>query len=139
MIIRNEDLAAQSNAQFRLSANAAIRESEQIVVRLQQIEQERATLQQRFEQLQETIRALQPLCEAEAAEETVPALGPPCYHIVSNLGRPATAPEIRNLIAGTIDLKRYNNPLAMIHMALKRMPGVNCFKGTDGKTYYAVA
>jgi hypothetical protein len=122
--------------QYRATYNAAAREYQQILTRIQGIDQERAQLQQRLQYLEGTMKALQPLCEDEAEQEQVPALAAVCQHALLNYARPATGPEIRALVSPMINLTGYKNPLAMIHMALKRTPGVNCFKGTDGKTYY---
>lgn len=83
-----------------------------------------------------TIAALKPLCEADGDAEQAPQIGVVCYNKLLNLQRPATAPELRLLVAPYVDLTRYRNPLAVIHMALKRMPDDVACEKRDGKTYY---
>jgi hypothetical protein len=125
--------------QYQAAMNEALAEREQISIRLREIEQERVGHEERMKWLNETIAALIPLCNVEIQEQEAPKIGAICYHTLLNLNRPATAPELRLLIAQHIDLSRYQNPLAVIHMALKRMPDkVNYFKGSDGRGYYAV-
>ena len=134
MLISNSDIFP---AQCRATLNAAIWERDQVTNRLQAIEEEKKTLQQQLQKLILTIIALQPLCEADINAEQTPQLGVLCYNTLLNLQRPATAPELRLLIAPFMNLGRYPNPLAMIHMALKRMSGVACFK-QGGKVFYQV-
>src|SRR5260370_15113076 len=125
---------------YRTTLNELLTEHQQVLTRLQEIEQEKGDLEQRLVWLTGTIEGLKPLCQAEIEEEDAPKLGALCYHTLLNLPQPVTAPELRLLIAQHMDLSRYPNPLAMIHMTLKRMPDkVQCFNSSDGKTYYQPA
>src|SRR5579872_5302509 len=129
MLISNSDIFP---AQCRATLNAAIVQRDHVMNRLKAIEEEKKGLQKQLQELILTITALQPLCEADIDAEQTPQLGVLCYNTLLNLQRPATAPELRLLIAPYLNLGRYRNPLAMIHMALKRMSHVASFK-QDGK------
>lgn len=131
------DQAPQSYPEYRSALESAVNEAQIIDARLQAIEQEANGLKQRRAWLQMTIQSLRPLCDAESLADAAPQIGVVCYNALLNLQRPATAPEIRDAVKPYIDLGRYPNPLAVIHMALKRMNGVECFK-TAGKTFYQV-
>lgn len=133
MYIRKDDL---NPTQYRATLSAAERERQELSERLVQIQSEGVMLQQRIQWLNTMIEALRPLCQTEQEEEDVPHIGAVCYYVLSNLGRAATAPEIRDLIAPMLDLSRYPNPLAVIHTTLGRMEGITRFKGNDGKTYF---
>lgn len=121
--------------QYRATLQAMEREQYAISARIQELEAERNALQQRAKWLADTILSLTPLCEAEELEEDVPKLSAVCYNVLANLQRPATAPEIRDLVQQIVDLSGYSNALAVIHTTLHRMPDVNAFKSA-GKTYF---
>ncbi len=137
MRIKNEDLNPTQYPEYRSALDSAVNELQMIDARLQAIEQEANGLKQRRAWLQMTIQSLRPLCDAEFQADAAPQIGVVCYNVLLNLQRPATAPEIRDAAKPYIDFSRYPNPLAVIHMALKRMNGVECLK-TAGKTFYQV-
>jgi len=121
--------------QYRSTLEAMTQERYTLASRLQEINQERAAIEQRLQWLAATIESIKPLCESEEQEEDVPKLSAVCYHVLGNLNRPATAPEIRDLVQSIMDLSDYSNALAVIHTTLHRMPEVQSFK-SSGKTYF---
>jgi hypothetical protein len=135
MLVRKDDLFP---TQYRATLSGAERERQQISERLELIEAEAAVLRQRLQWLDATIDALRPLCQTEQETQDAPRIAEVCYHVLRNLGRPATAPEIRDVVQTMFDLKQYPNALAVIHTVLSRMNTVKRYKQTDGKTYYQV-
>jgi hypothetical protein len=98
---------------YRRALDAAVREYERAIG-------DRAALDARIAQLQQTIGTLSRLC---GLRPTVPwGLTDACRTVLRNAGQPLSAVEIRGrLVAIGYDLDRYANPLAAIHTVLKRL------------------
>ena len=102
-----------SQDDYRRALDAAVREYERAMA-------ERATLDSRIAQLQQTIGTLTRLC---GFTPTVPfGLTDACRMVLRNAGTPLTPTAVRDrLEAVGVDLGRYANPLAAIHTTLKRL------------------
>jgi hypothetical protein len=102
-----------SEDDYRRALEAAVREYEQAIA-------DRAALDGRIAQLQQTIGTLTKLC---GFTPTVPlGLTDACRMVLRNAGAPMTPTAIRDrLQAVGLDLTRYANPLAAIHTVLKRL------------------
>ena len=101
------------SAEYLRALDAALRDYERGIA-------ERAVLDARIAQLQQTINTLSRLC---GLQPTVPwGLTDACRTLLRNAGRPLSAVEIRaRLTSIGFDLNRYSNPLAAIHTVLKRL------------------
>src|SRR6266699_3036377 len=102
---------------------------------IRELEQRRAELQfvtQRIAQLEETIKALEPLARDEGVQPTA-GLSELCRQILtSQPGAQFTAEMVmQHLAAMGIDISGYSNPLAVLHTTLTRLvkPGNGFFKG----------
>jgi hypothetical protein len=102
-----------SHDDYRRALDAAVREYEQALA-------DRAALETRLAQLQQTIGTLTKLC---GFTPTVPlGLTDACRMVLANAATPLTPTAIRDrLDAVGVDLSRYSNPLAAIHTVLKRL------------------
>jgi hypothetical protein len=102
-----------SDDDYRRALDAAVREYEQALA-------DRAALDTRIAQLQQTIGTLTKLC---GFTPTVPlGLTDACRMVLGNAATPLTPTAIRDrLDAVGVDLSRYSNPLAAIHTVLKRL------------------
>ena len=102
-----------TDSDYRRALDAALRDYERALA-------DRAALDARIAQLQQTINTLSRLC---GLQPTVPwGLTDACRTILRNAAHPMTALEVRDrLAAAGFDLARYANPLAAIHTVLKRL------------------
>ena len=102
-----------SQDEYRRALDAAVREYERAIA-------DRAGLDSRIAQLQQTIGTLTRLC---GFTPTVPlGLTDACRMVLRNAGVPLPPTALRDrLEAVGIDLSRYANPLAAIHTTLKRL------------------
>lgn len=98
---------------YRRALDAALREYERALA-------ERARLDDRLDELQQTIGSLTKLC---GYTPTVPfGLTDACRLALRSAGQPMTAVDVRDrLRAIGFDLDRYGNALAAIHTVLKRL------------------
>jgi hypothetical protein len=98
---------------YRRALDAAVKEYEHAIA-------DRATLDARIAQLQETIRTLTKLC---GFTPTVPfGLTDACRLVLRNAAAPLTAVQVRErLTAMGFDHEKYANGLAAIHTVLKRL------------------
>jgi hypothetical protein len=98
---------------YRRALDAAVKEYERATA-------DRAALDARIAQLQETIRTLTKLC---GFTPTVPfGLTDACRLVLRNAGVPLTAVQVRErLTAIGFDHEKYANGLAAIHTVLKRL------------------
>jgi hypothetical protein len=98
---------------YRRALDAAVAEYERSIA-------DRAALDARLAQLQETIRTLTKLC---GFTPTVPfGLTDACRLVLRNAAAPLTAVEVRErLTAIGFDHEKYANGLAAIHTVLKRL------------------
>lgn len=115
---------------YKSSYLAAIQE-------LQQRREEMAFVGQRIAQLQETIRALEPLANESGVAPTA-GLAELCRQILmSQPGAAFTAEAVmQHLVAMGIDMSGYANPLAVLHTTLTRLvkPGSGFLKGGQPST-----
>lgn len=97
----------------RRALEAACREWERLAI-------ERAALDGRLTDLQRSIATLTRLC---GLVPTVPfGLAEGCRLVLARDGRPRTAPDVRaDLEAIGFDFSRHANPLASLHVTLKRL------------------
>jgi hypothetical protein len=103
-----------SESAYRAALDAALREYETATF-------ERAALEQRISQLQQTIGTLTRLC---GFTPTVPlGLSDACRLVLRGATTPMTAVQVRDRLdaAGLVDLSKYANALAAIHTTLKRL------------------
>ena len=103
-----------SPAAYRAALDEALREYERLTV-------ERATLDTRIGQLQQTIGMLTRLC---GLSPTVPmGLSDACRLVLRGTRAPMTAIQVRERLEaiGIFDPAKYANPLAVIHTTLKRL------------------
>jgi hypothetical protein len=98
---------------YRPALDEAIREYERAVA-------DRAVLDARIAQLQQTIGTLTKLC---GLTPTVAfGLTDACRLVLRNAGTPMTAVQVRDRLASIgFDLEKYANSLAAIHTVLKRL------------------
>lgn len=98
---------------YRAALDAAVREYEDALA-------ERARLEKRLGELQQTIGSLCRLC---GLEPTVPfGLTDACRLILRSANRPMTAIDVRDRLATMgFDLSRYANAMATIHTVLRRL------------------
>jgi hypothetical protein len=98
---------------YREALDAAVREYETALA-------DRARLEKRLGELQQTIGSLCRLC---GLEPTVPfGLTEACRLILRSASRPVTAVEVRDRLATMgFDLSRYANVMATVHTVLRRM------------------
>ena len=103
-------------------------ELDKLDARLAEIAEEEQELSRKKERLQIVIETLEPLCaqEQEAAWSEVAGLSIQecCYRLLQEEGQPLSAMGIRVILEDQrgVDMKRYANPLAVIHTSLKRIP-----------------
>ena len=102
-----------STDDYRRALDAAVREYEKAMA-------ERAAIDTRLAQLQQTIGTLTRLC---GLEPTVPwGLTDACRTLLRAAGRPLTPVEVRDRLAAVgFDLSRYANALAAVHTVVKRL------------------
>lgn len=103
-----------SPAAYRTALDEALREYERLTT-------DRATLDHRIGQLQQTIGMLTRLC---GLTPTVPlGLTDACRLVLRSATAPMTAIQVRERLEaiGVFDPSKYANPLAVIHTTLKRM------------------
>lgn len=98
---------------YRAALDAAVREYESTLA-------ERARVEKRLGELQQTIGSLCRLC---GLEPTVPfGLTEACRLILRSANRPMTAVDVRDRLSTMgFDLSRYANAMATIHTVLRRM------------------
>jgi hypothetical protein len=99
---------------YRAALDAAIREYERAAA-------DRAVLDARIAQLQQTIGTLTRLC---GLTPTVPlGLADACRMVLRGAGAPMTAVQMRERLdaVGLVDLSKYANALSAIHTTLKRL------------------
>jgi hypothetical protein len=100
---------------YRRALEDAIREYEQLT-------RQRAELDQRIAQLVQTMGSLSRLCNLTPTVAL--GLTDACRLVLRSAGHPLTAIEVRmQLEAMGWDTSRYANPLASIHIVLKRLRG----------------
>jgi hypothetical protein len=98
---------------YRRALDAAVREYETALA-------ERVTLERRLAQLQQTIGTLSRLCGLVPTVQW--GLTDACRLVLRSAGEPVTAVQVRDRLAAIgFDLDRYANPLASIHVVLKRL------------------
>lgn len=103
-----------SPAAYRAALDEALREYERLT-------SDRATLDTRIGQLQQTIGMLTRLC---GLSPTVPmGLTDACRLVLRGARSPMTAIQVRERLEaiGIFDPSKYANPLAVIHTTLKRL------------------
>ena len=103
-----------SSDAYRAALDAALREYERVAA-------DRATLDARIVQLQQTIGTLTRLC---GLAPTVPlGLTDACRLVLRGAHTPMTAIQVRERLeaAGLVDLSKYANALSAIHTVLKRL------------------
>src|SRR5713226_7957802 len=107
---------------------------------IQELEQRRAELaylEQRIPQLEETIRALEPLANESGVAPTA-GLAELCRQILmSQPGIPFTAAAVmQHLATMGLDMSGYSNPLAVLHTTLTRLvkPGSGFLKAGQPDT-----
>src|SRR5262245_40063609 len=99
--------------EYKLALEAASREYEQLA-------QQRADIDRRLAQLAQTIGSLTRLCGYTPT--TAVGLTDGCRMVLRAAGRPLTALEVRDMLAGLgLDMSKYANDLSVIHTTLKRL------------------
>ena len=120
-----------SSADYRRALDAAIKEYEQATA-------DRAALDARIAQLQQTIGTLTKLC---GFTPTVAfGLTDACRMVLRNAGTPMTAVQVRERLSSIgFDLDKYANGLAAIHTVLKRLEesGEAALSDVDDTTRHA--
>jgi hypothetical protein len=102
-----------STDHYRRALDAAAREYEQAMA-------DRAALETRIAQLQQTIGTLTRLCGFEPTVQW--GLTDACRTLLRAAGRPLTPIEMRDRLASVgFDLSRYSNALAAVHTTVKRL------------------
>lgn len=102
-----------ANDDYRRALDAAVREYEAALA-------EHATLEQRLAQLQQTIGTLSKLCGLVPTVSW--GLTDACRLVLRSADAPLTAVQVRDRLSAIgFDLDRYANPLASIHVVLKRL------------------
>ncbi|HEX2343778.1 MAG TPA: hypothetical protein VHI98_25130 [Vicinamibacterales bacterium] len=123
-------------AEYRRALEAAIKEYERL-------QSERDAVETRLAQLRQIIAGLGPLCELPSRRTPPPELGltDACRSALRASLAGLTAGDVRERIRGLgIDLDSYSNPLASIHIVLKRLVASGeafTYRGRDGKPVYA--
>jgi hypothetical protein len=124
-------------AEYRRALESAIKEYERL-------KNERDALETRLAQLRQTIAGLGPLCELPSRNAPPPlelGLTDACRSALRASMAGLSAAEVRDRIGGLgIDLERYSNLLASIHIVLKRLVAAGeafSYRGRDGKPVYA--
>jgi hypothetical protein len=101
------------NDSYRQALREAFREYELLA-------RQRETIDDRLHQLVQTIGTLSRLCGLEPTVAI--GLTDACRLVLKTAGHPLTVVEIRMQLEATgIDVSRYSNPLASIHIVLKRL------------------
>jgi DNA repair exonuclease SbcCD ATPase subunit len=98
--------------------------------RLEDIEQERSSLEQNLVRLNAQLEVLGPICDDaeqdesnEWAELAKCGIQECCYRVLVETGEPQSAKDIRfELEQRGVDVSRYANGLAVIHTSLGRIP-----------------
>ena len=113
---------------IRAKLAEATGELSKVDARLAEIAEEEQELFRKKERLQIVIETLEPYCaqEQETAWSEIAGLGIQecCYRLLQEESKPLSAVGIRLLLEDErgVDMKRYANPLAVIHTSLKRIP-----------------
>ena len=121
---------------YRRALESAIKEYERLKAG-------RDAVETRLAQLRQTIAGLGPLCDlpAESAPSLELGLTDACRSALRASVSGLTPGEVRERIGGLgIDLERYSNLLASIHIVLKRLVAAGeafTYRGRDGKPVYA--
>lgn len=121
---------------YRRALESAIKEYERLKT-------QRDAVETRLAQLRQTIAGLGPLCDLPADSSPSLELGltDACRSALRASVSGLTPGEVRERIGGLgIDLERYSNLLASIHIVLKRLVAAGeafTYRGRDGKPVYA--
>lgn len=125
-----------AKAEYRRALESAIKEYERLKT-------QRDAVETRLAQLRQIIAGLGPLCELPARSAPPLELGltDACRSALRASMSGLTASGVRERIGGLgINLDRYSNPLASIHIVLKRLVAAGeafTYRGRDGKAIYA--
>lgn len=121
---------------YRRALEAAIKEYERLKTRHDAVET-------RLAQLRQTIATLGALCNLPGEHMDPPELGltDACRSVLRASLSGLSAAEVRDRLGALgIDPARYSNPLASIHIVLKRLATAGeiwSYRGRDGKPTYA--